>query len=123
MIRPPVGWTVADLPAVGPATVPDVKAHLSIADATDDAAITDAVDAVNAMVRKLPASYGVTGLVPWDDDVTHGAVMLAARLFRRRNSPEGVAAFNDTGAVYVSRTDPDVAALLRIGSHTPPAVG
>ena len=48
--------------------------------------------------------------------------MLAARLFRRRNSPGGVEAFTD-GAVYVARTDPDVAALLSIGPYKPPQVG
>jgi hypothetical protein len=52
-----------------------------------------------------------------------GAAMLAARLWRRRNSPEGVATFTADGAVYVQRNDPDVAMLLGIGSYAPPVVG
>jgi hypothetical protein len=49
--------------------------------------------------------------------------MLAARLYRRRNSPEGVATFTADGAVYVQRNDPDVGMLLGIGSWAPPVVG
>jgi hypothetical protein len=52
-----------------------------------------------------------------------GALMLAARLYRRRNSPEGVATFAADGAVYVQRNDPDIAMLLGIGSYAPPVVG
>jgi hypothetical protein len=54
---------------------------------------------------------------------TLGAMMLAARLYRRRNSPEGVATFTSDGAVYVQRNDPDVAMLLGLGSYAPPVVG
>jgi hypothetical protein len=46
-----------------------------------------------------------------------GAAMLGARLYRRRNSPEGVATFTADGAVYVQRNDPDVAMLLGIGAY------
>lgn len=38
--------------------------------------------------------------------------MLAARLYRRKDSPQGVIASADWGAVRVSRTDPDIHALL-----------
>lgn len=51
-----------------------------------------------------------------------GATMLAARLHRRRNSPEGVQLTTD-GALYVARTDPDVARLLRIDAFNVPQVG
>lgn len=60
----------------------------------------------------------------WRDDTWLAAVMLAARLVRRRNSPQGVAAFTEQGgAAYVSRHDPDVAQMLRIGSYAAPQVG
>ena len=51
------------------------------------------------------------------------ATMLAARLYRRRNSPDGVQAMTDAGAWYVARTDPDVARLLRIDQYISPQVG
>jgi hypothetical protein len=38
--------------------------------------------------------------------------LLAARLYRRKDSPQGVITSADWGAVRVSRTDPDVHALL-----------
>lgn len=59
----------------------------------------------------------------WPAHRHEGAVMLAARLHRRRNSPSGVEAFNEMGAVYVQRNDPDVALLLGLGAHTEPRVG
>jgi len=73
------------------------------------------VAAVNALVPRMSSNPA--------DAVTLGATMLAARLWRRRNSPEGVAAFTADGAVYVSRNDPDVALLLGIGAYAPPVVG
>lgn len=51
-----------------------------------------------------------------------GAKMLAARLFRRRNSPGGVENMNDMSPVYIQRNDPDIALLLRIGAHRLPKV-
>lgn len=50
-------------------------------------------------------------------------IMLVARLYRRRNSPGGIEALGDTGPVYISRRDPDIAMLLGIGEYTRPAVG
>lgn len=52
-----------------------------------------------------------------------GACMLAARLHRRRNSPEGVQGFAADQVVYIARTDPDLARLLRIDAHLTPQVG
>lgn len=123
MIRPPEGWTVADLPVGGPATVPGVKVHLGISDARDDALLGQFVDATNAKVRAWPAAFGVVADPGWPGDVVLGANLLAARLWSRRNSPNGVAAFGDQGAVYVQRNDPDLAMMLGLGSYAPPAVG
>lgn len=52
--------------------------------------------------------------IKWAPDVELGAVMLTARLIRRRNSPAGIEAFTTEGATYVSRHDPDLARLLRL---------
>lgn len=59
----------------------------------------------------------------WPPGVKLGALMLAARLDRRRNSPNGVENFSDMGATYVSRFDADLERQLRIGKWTTPAVG
>lgn len=112
----------------GPTSRELVKALLKITDDVDDAVIDSKVAAANQCVRELPIA------VPFDTDpapadwaagarIVEGATMLAARLFERKNSPQGVAAFGDGAAAYVARTDPDVALLLKIGSYSPPAVG
>ena len=45
-------------------------------------------------------------------EVGQAALLLASRLYRRKDSPQGVIAAPDWGAVRVSRVDPDVEALI-----------
>lgn len=59
---------------------------------------------------KVTATWGFGTAVP--TMVTQACVIQAARIFKRLDSPLGVAGFGDLGAIRVSRTDPDVAALL-----------
>lgn len=59
----------------------------------------------------------------WPAAVDNAGIMLAARLYRRRNTPSGVESFGDNPATYVLRNDPDVARALRIGPYAMPAVG
>jgi hypothetical protein len=47
-----------------------------------------------------------------DDEVQEAIVLLASRLYKRRNSPEGVAGFNDLGVVRIVASDPDIGRLL-----------
>lgn len=72
-------------------------------------------------VPRLPSVEGRPGA--WAPTTKLAAVMLAARLHRRRNSPSGVEAMTEGGATYVSRYDSDIARMLRIDGHTRPAVG
>lgn len=117
-------------PNEGPTTAELVKAQLSIdpADDVDDDAIDRVVAAANQLVQELRiAAPFNTDPAPADwaagARIVEGATLLAARLFERRNSPNGVAAFGDGGVAYVQRNDPDVAQLLRIGAYGRPAVG
>jgi hypothetical protein len=108
-------------PAGGPASAALVATQLSMDGdqaAADKLAAT--VAAVNSLIARWlnPAADGT-----WRPEHVLGATMLAARLYRRRNSPEGVATFTAEGAVYVQRNDPDVAMLLGLGSYAPPVVG
>jgi hypothetical protein len=57
-----------------------------------------------------------------DAEVYQAAVMLAARLVRRRNSPGGVETFGES-VTYVSRYDPEIARALRTGLWALPGVG
>lgn len=104
----------------GPATAGRVALWLSMS-AGPSQDVVDTTAAVNASIRRwvpVPADGEL-----WDQDTVQGAVMLAGRVYRRRNSPAGVETFGADGAAYVSRTDPDVAMLLRIGPYADPVVG
>lgn len=46
------------------------------------------------------------------DDISEAALLLANRLFMRKDSPEGVKGSAEWGAIRVSRWDPDVEALV-----------
>lgn len=107
-------------PASGPTSAASVAAWLKDGDADAADKYEAVAAAVNAVVKRwhVPRADGT-----WKDDHSLGATMLAARLWRRRNSPEGVATFTGDGAVYVQRNDPDVALLLQLGQHAPPVVG
>jgi hypothetical protein len=121
---------VPGLPATGPTTLATACAELGYtvgAVPARDARLQLRVDAANSFVRSLPvASDSLTyGSPPpaWPSYVSLGTSMLATRLWRRKDSPSGVEAFTDQGAVYVSRNDPDIAQLLKLGNYTPPMVG
>jgi hypothetical protein len=114
---------VTGLPSEGPATLEGVRDFLRITDTTDDDRITAVVTAVNARVRTWPCVLDSVDAEAFTANVTEGATMLAGRLFRRRESPAGVAAFGEAGPVYVMRNDPDVAMLLNLGTWARPQVG
>ncbi|MFC8456442.1 hypothetical protein ACFUJ0_06100 [Streptomyces sp. NPDC057242] len=46
------------------------------------------------------------------DDITEAALIQAARLYRRKDSPEGVTGSAEWGVVRLSRRDPDVWNLI-----------
>lgn len=120
-----------DLPPAGPATLEAVKDQLRIdpTDTADDAYLARLVSGVNRKVRRWPvAGYASqAGTLPadrsWPEDILEGAVMLVARLARRRNSPAGFESFAGEGAVYVQRNDPDIAQLLELGAYQGPVLG
>ncbi|MEJ4100726.1 hypothetical protein V5S96_10220 [Corynebacterium mastitidis] len=80
------------------------------------AEITEAVTALIIGYKGAPTDK-------WGADVAFGAKMLCARIYRRRNSPAGVEALGELGPVYVSRNDPDLAQLLKLGRYAPLQVG
>lgn len=101
-----------------PITNADVAGWLKLVD-PDDAILTPVVAATNAWVAALPAVDGLDPETPWPADVHQGAVMLAARWYRRRNTPAGVESYADN-VVYLPRRDADVSTLLHLAK---PALG
>lgn len=56
---------------------------------------------------------GVYGFTPVPVQITQACVIQASRLYKRADSPLGVAGFGDMGAIRVGKVDPDVAMLIR----------
>lgn len=81
------------------------------------------VSAVNGFVSRLPIVSRLAGDEEWTPEICLGAVMLAARLIKRRNSANGVEAITDIGVTYTARYDSDVARLLQLDDQRKPAVG
>lgn len=106
------------LPDTPVTTREQVKTWLRINTSADDADLDDICEAVDAFVRGLTSVERIestlTAESAWPQRYRVGARMLAGRLLRRRNSPEGVATFVGEGVAYVRRVDPDVGTLLRL---------
>lgn len=66
-------------------------------------------------VGYLQQRVQVTAVWGWPavpDPIKRATLLRAARLYRRKGSPEGVAGFGDFGVVRVGRNDPDYEALI-----------
>lgn len=106
--------------ADGPANSDAVRTHLGLGAGEDVDALKRACDGANAFLRRYKTEPAEGE--EWRADYALGTVMLAAQLYRRRNTPGGVEQFGETG-VYVRAIDADVERLLRIGRYSPPGVG
>lgn len=95
----------------------DVLATLGLSEAHADE-VAPVAEAVAALMVRYKGEHDT-----WPAHWVHGARMLAARVYRRRDSPAGVEAMGELGPVYVQRNDPDLAQLLEIGRYAPPQVG
>lgn len=110
--------------------VEDVKSwlRLNAQDTTDDALLTSVAAMAEPYVQRCRPEW----LLPDPDDPTQlsyqpdaetyqGAVMYAAREYRRRNSPAGVEMFGDVTS-FVARFDPDIDRALQTGTWARPVV-
>lgn len=126
-----VDVTVTGLPA-GPVTEARLRKQVGVTDDTDDLQLEAAINSVNALIVGWPCAeafldalppVGERGGIEWPWRLVQGGVLLAARIFSRRNSTEGVATFGVEGVAYVIRNDPDVAMMLNLGQNRIPKVG
>ncbi|WP_282939126.1 hypothetical protein [Corynebacterium auriscanis] len=99
-----------------PITADNVAAWMKSDIPPDDAELARCVQTVNELVTSWHGEQ-------WPPGADTGAVMLAARLHRRRNSPGGVESFGEAGAAYIPRYDADLDRLLRINDWAVPQVG
>ena len=105
-----------------PATVATLQTYLGVTTArqVDTDAMTIAVDAANDLVVTLRPD--MAGLADWPSAIEDGALIQAARLYGRRGSVQGIAAFQDIGAITLGRLDPDFRLALGLGEYQPSAV-
>lgn len=88
---------------------------------SDDAHLMLIVPAVNEYVEGLPSIFRESD-GSWAPQTKLGAIMLAARWYKRKDSQEGTTLIGDT-ALYVARYDADVSRLLNIDSFSKPVIG
>jgi hypothetical protein len=99
------------------ATVESLKIHLGLdpASTVDAEAMAQKVAAANAAVAALRPDWAEDD--PWRPQMDEAANLLAARLYGRRGSVTGIAAYADVTALYVARMDPDVKFLLELDEY------
>jgi hypothetical protein len=96
----------------------DVLGILRLQEPTDDDAVVESarLAALNYVIGRVdPAIWGDVPpiqVTPLYDDIYEAALLLAARLYRRRDSLDGTIGWGDMGVVRVGLKDPDVEALL-----------
>ena len=92
-------------------SIDDVAQHLGI---TQRGGVVDGLltRALDATIEAIALRLGPWVPDPWPANVEQAVVLGAARLYKRRNSPEGVSGFGDLGVVRVTSWDPDIEALL-----------
>lgn len=86
----------------------------------DRAAMEAAVAAANDIV--LAYRRDLADAETWPARVEQAATQQAARLYGRRGSVQGVAAFQDVGVSLLPRIDPDVRLALELGEYQPSVV-
>jgi hypothetical protein len=93
-------------------TVADLKARLGVKTSETDALLDWALTVATAWVDDRV--YANPDQVPGERhaEVVEAILILASRLYARRNSPEGVAGWGDLGVVRIVASDPDIESLL-----------
>jgi len=106
-----------------PATAASLRTYLGIDPASSvdqaamDAAVAAANDAVSNWRPDLTRDADGVPLPVWPARVDQAANVQAARLYGRRGSVQGVAAFADLGVSLIPRIDPEVRSLLELGEY------
>lgn len=104
----------------------DVKQWLRIndQDTDDDDLITRVCAMAEPYVQRCRPEWFDSATPPVytpDAETYQGAVMYAAREYRRRSSPAGIELFGDTTS-FVARFDPDIDRALQTGAWARPVV-
>ena len=90
------------------ATIDDLRASLGTVSNVSNTLLDRAMTAASSWVTGTGDGRTISN-VP---EVQEAVVLLASRLYKRRQSPEGVAGWGDLGVVRIIANDPDIARLL-----------
>ena len=89
------------------ADVDQLRAMLAMVSTKDDGHLSLCLEAAGAWIYDRVDSRYIQ-----KSEVQQAVLLLAARLYKRRQSPEGVAGWEDMGAVRIISRDPDVERLI-----------
>lgn len=91
--------------------VDQLRKRLGVRDPNSDPLLVEALTVATAWVgdRVYPVDQDPATRHP---EVVEAIMILASRLFARRNSPEGVTSWPDLGIVRIVAHDPDITSLL-----------
>lgn len=106
--RPPTGlFTSGRDPVTVRADLDALKAMTGTKGTADDPVLSQSLEAAGSWVyeRVRPGEI-------FHPDVVQAVLLLASRLYKRRQSPEGVAGWDDMGMVRVMSRDPDIDRLI-----------
>ena len=84
-----------------------LRAMINAKSTDNDAILAQALDAAGAWVYDRVNAGAVRR-----PEIVQAVLILASRLYKRRQSPEGVAGWDDMGTVRVVARDPDVERLI-----------
>lgn len=84
-----------------------LKAMVGSRSTTDDRVLSQCLEASGSYIYDRVYSTSITA-----PEVVQAVLLQAARLYKRRLSPEGVAGWDDLGAIRVMTRDPDVDRLI-----------
>lgn len=84
-----------------------LKTMLGVKTTADDEVLQQSLDAANSFVAEHVYTESLAL-----DRVQEAVLLTAARLYKRRQSVEGVAGWNELGVVRILTTDPDISRLL-----------
>lgn len=87
-----------------------------------DAAVAAANDLVAQYRPDLTHDADGALLTEWAPRADQAALVEAARLYGRRGSVQGIAAFADVGVSMLPRLDPEFRSLLQLGEYQPSAI-
>ena len=81
------------------------------------------MDSIGTTTVKVTSTFGFnagTATIPMA--IRQATIISALRVYKRLDSPLGIAGFGDLGAVRVSRVDPDIAAMVAPFRRRPPGI-